>query len=170
MTPSPQDRIEQIDAMRQGVEYRFPVTLRGFAIMMRPLSMGETLQVASRVVERMQMAPKEQMHRMTEHTFLAGETLVLASTTDVGTNDPRLTELIIQRMTPDELQSMFKQYVAGCDRCNPSLELLKPEEVRAMAAELKKNSPGPEELASLLIGQSLLHLASLTHFLLSQGD
>ncbi len=167
---TPPDRIEQIDAMRQGVDYRFPVKLRGFSILLRPLSVGESIQVASRVKARMELAPPEMVHALTSNTYLAGETLVLASTADVDTNDPRLTELIVQRMTPDELQSLFKQYVAGCDRCNPALETMKVEEVRALADELKKNSPDPEALALQLTALSLLHLVNLTHFLLVQSD
>lgn len=162
------DPIPQIDAMRMGVDYRFAVTMRGFTILLRPLSMQESIEVTSKVAERIMMVPETMRHRLTEHTFLASETLVLASTSDVGAGDPKITELICQRMTPDELQAMFREYVAGCDRCNPALEKMTDADLRKLAEDLKKSPPS--ELPSQLIALSLLQLSNLVASLLPKGD
>src|SRR5688500_9249144 len=97
------DSIEQIEQMRAGVEYRFPIRIRKFAIEVRPLSIMETVQVAQRVAESIKLAPEAARNRLTEHTFLAKETLIVASTSEVNANDPKITDYILDRMTNDEL-------------------------------------------------------------------
>lgn len=165
------DKIEQIEQMRLGIDYRFTLVVRGFTLSVRPLSIAESVTVATNVAERLSTAPKAALHRLTEHHFLAKETLILASTTDYGTNDPKITELILDRMTPEELSELFKQYVDNCDRCNPSLDLLPPERLGVLIEDLKKNLTGPQELASRLTELSRSHLLSLAHSLLStKGD
>lgn len=165
-----QDRVEQLDQMRMGVDYRFTVAVRGYRLSLRPLSIVETVQVAAKVQERLGDVPPGSRTALLEHTFLAKETLILASTSDVGANDAKVTDYVLDRSTPAELSTLFKQFVAGCDRCNPSLEKLDQEELASLIAALKKNEGDPEALASQLTELSLLELASLSFFLLTKGD
>lgn len=163
------DRIDQIDAMRLGVNYRLEIKVRGFKIMVRPLAIQETLQVAATVQEEISKLPASAQNRLSEHFILAKETLKLASTTDVGRNDPRITDLILTQMTNDELHYLFKQYVAACDKVNPALELLTPSDMQTLVDELKKNSD-ETELGLALTELSFLQLASLARYFLTKGD
>lgn len=162
------DRIEQIDAMRLGVDYRLPIHVRGFKMYVRPLTVMESVQIASDVHAELSKLPEQSRNRLTEHWFLARETLKLASTSDVGKNDPKITDLILSKMTNDEIHFLFKQYVAACDKVNPALELLKTEDVQALVDSIKKNSP--EDWAYQLTELSFLQLTSLAHFFLTKGD
>lgn len=110
---NPLEQIDQLSAMRMGVDYRLEVKVRGFKILVRPLAISETLQVASAVQTELRKLPPDAQNRMTEHVILAKETLKLASTSDVGKNDPHITDLIMMNMTNDEIHFLFKQYVAA---------------------------------------------------------
>lgn len=171
MNGNPHDRIEQIDAMRMGVDYHFQIKVRGFNLTVRPLSIQETIQVASNVMERYKATPVTGQNSLTEHIYLAQETLKLASTTMGKGNDPKITDYVMKEMTPDEIQYIFKQYVSGCDKVNPALELMKISEVEALVEDIKKNSTGASvELGLQLIERSFSELVSITHFLLTKGD
>jgi hypothetical protein len=165
-----QDRVEQLEQMRMGIDYRFTVAVRQYRLSLRPLSIIETVQVAGKVQERLGEVPPTSRTALLEHCYLAKETLILASTSDVGANDPKVTDYVLDRCTPAELSDLFKQYVSGCDRCNPSLEKLDQEELDSLVAALKKSDGDPAALASQLTELSLLELASLSFFLLTKGD
>lgn len=160
----------QIDAMRMGVDYRFPIRVRNFTVLVRPVSMGETVQIYQEVAMYLENLQGVARNSIAEKTSHAKQTLMYASMTDVGTNDPKLTGPIIDRMTPDELIGIFKQYVAGCDRVNPSLERMPPEELAELIAELKKKQLPPDELALVLTELTLSQLASMANYLLTKGD
>lgn len=163
------DKIDQIDAMRMGVNYRLPLKIRGFQMTVRPLAIQETLQVAATVQDELSKLPSNAQNRLSEHFILAKETLKLASTSDVGKADPRITDLILTQMTNDELHYLFKQYVAACDKVNPALEMLTPPDVQTLVDELKKNKD-ETELALALTELSFSDLASLAHYFLTKGD
>lgn len=163
------DRIDQIDAMRMGTDYRVPVNVRGFRMLVRPLSMQETVEVASSVQARLDGLPVSARSSLTEHTILAQETLQKASTSDVGKTDYQITEVIMQKMTPDEISYLWKQYVSAIDKTNPSLEMMREEELVLLAEALKKSPPG--ELGLALIELSFSQLVSLAlHLLQPKSD
>lgn len=159
---NPNDKIPQLEAMRQGVDYRMPVQVRGFSITLRPLSIMEQMQVAATVVENYNKLPTPAQNRLTENILKVKETLMIASTTDVGTNDPKITEYIVDRMTNDELQSLWKSYISACDRVNPSLDEMTMEQVNEIVDQVKK-SP------DLLIELSFLELINVCRRLI-KGD
>lgn len=166
---TPANQIEQISAMRMGTEYRGNISVRGFALTVRPLSIGESVAIAAKVVEEVQKLPVNFRNQLTEHFILARETLVLASTSDVGSNDPKLTNMIVERMTNDEVHSLFKQYTALCDRVNPALETLSEEDVKGLVEQLKKNKEEPD-LVYQLTELSISQLSSMVlHFLKADG-
>lgn len=169
MTTAPVDRIPQIDAMRLGVDYRFTVQVREFKLHLRPLAISEVVKVAHEVASDLSQMPKVAQTSLTENMTLAKRTLVMASTPDVGVNQPTITELIFDKMTPDELQFIYKQYLSGCDRANPALEILSYDEVVALVEDVKKKA-SPAEQVSALTELSFLQLVSMVHLLLIKGE
>ncbi len=168
------DRINQLEAMRLGVDYTFEVKVRGFSLMLRPLAIIETIDVTNRVIERvnhdMKSRPNGMLNPIFEQTMMALETLVMASTSDVGANDPKITYYVLERCSADELNSIFKEYVAGCDKVNPSLDRMNPDEIETIVDEIKKN-PDWEKMPLLpLIGLSHSQLANVALHLLTKGD
>lgn len=158
----------QIDAMRMGVDYRFPVRIRQFTVMLRPLSVIESTEVAQQVADRFSQLPPSRQTALTEAVLLAQETLSLASTRGPGTKDPQLNELMLGNMTNDELQFLHNQYVNGCDRVNPALETITAERIEELVEEVKKK---PDQSGSLLIALSSQQLVQIVqHFLSTTGD
>lgn len=154
------DRIPELEAMRMGTAYRAPVTIRGFSFQVRPISVGETLEIAEEVVERMKVLSEVARNRVTEHTMLSKLTLMRSSTSDVGATDFKIHEYLLDKMTPDELHFAFKQYVSICDRCNPCLEEMPVERLKELAEQVKKS---PSEAIEL----SFLDLVNLARYLLT---
>ena len=165
---NPLERIEQLDAMRLGVDYRMEIKVRGFRIMVRPLAISESLQVAALVQDELMKLPKNAQNRLTEHVILAKETMKVASTSDVGKNDPRITDMVMMGMTNDEIHFLFKQYVAACDKVNPALELMKPQEIQELVEDIKKKEG--EELVLQLIELSFSQLVSMAQYFLTKGE
>lgn len=161
---SPADSIEQLDAMRLGVEYKLTIKVRGFALVVRPLSISETLEVAHEVGSVLASLPQTAQTKITEQVLIAKHTLIKASTTDVGVNDPKITHMILDRMTADEVTLLFKQFVSACDKVNPALETLPDEELKSLVDGLKKNG------ASEAIELSFLQLANIVRYLLTKND
>lgn len=160
---NPASQIPQIDAMRLGVDYRLELKLREFSVPVRPITISETLEIASRVGAHMARLPEASRNRVTEHVLLAKETLKVASTSDVGKQDMQLTDIILDKMTPDELTFAYKQYVSATDKVNPALEQLSKEEIEDIYELVKKNQ-------SQLIECSFLQLVNLARYLLTQSD
>lgn len=147
-----------LTAMRLGTRARFLVKIRSYEISLRPLTVAETLQLASEVAQEVSQKPEHLRNALTEHVVFSLKTLALASTSDVDRNDPKITEFVLQRLTPDELAHLFKEYCAGVDRVNPSLEELSIDRLRELVAMAKKNHSAP-------IGWSFLELVSVCRYL-----
>jgi len=164
--------MQQIEAMRAGVSYRFPIKVRNFELDVRPLALMETVSVAQKVAEAMKGVPESARNRLTEHAFLAKFTLELASTSDVDKNDPRITSYVLDRFTNDEIMAVFKQYVSIVDRANPVLDFMSPPEMEGLIDHLKKNrtETSSEEWDSQLIELSFSQLVSLVRFYLTNDD
>lgn len=158
--PQTVDRIDQIDAMRMGVDYSFTIKCRNFSMQCRPVSIGENNEIVARIATRLASLTSFERQTITEHTMLAYETLTTASTSSQGANDPKISEYILSRCTPDELHYLFKQYVLECDKVNPSLELLTPQQLKEVVAVVKKSPP--DELVSQVTALSFSELASLS--------
>lgn len=162
---NPVDNIPQLDAMRMGIDYRFVISVRQFTLPVRPLTIGEKLQVATSVMAEMAKMPPAARNAVMEHTLTAKETLKKASTSDVGKSDESISDYILDRMTSDELLALFSQYVANEDRVNPRLEMLDKKSVQILVDELKKKDQAT--LGLQLIELSLSELTSLVHFFLT---
>lgn len=150
--------IPQLEAMRLGVFYRQPISIRGFSLSVRPLTHMEMVGCTQNVAEKISRMPMAFQNAVAEHSMLCKEILVLASTSDVGANDPMITEYILDRMTNEELEFLFKQYVSICDKCNPALDSLPKEELERLVAEVKKK---PDQATQLSFTQLVSIVRSL---------
>lgn len=159
------DRIPELDLMRHGVDFRFRVSLRNWTVTLRPLTLAENLQVAHSVSAEVAKMPVSARTPVTEQTYLAKETLKLASTSDVGKYDPQLTDPIMDKMTADEIIFLSKQYREGLDRVDPNLEEMTKDEVMALVDECKKkgdlSASAMTELSFFQRNQMLAYLLSL---------
>lgn len=155
---------EILTKMRLGVSWRWPIRIREFEVMVRPLSMSETVEVMSRVAAEMKRAPDLYKNRVQEHSLLAKEQLILATTSQPGANDYRLTHAVLGEFTPDEIIALYKEYVAVTAKCDPSLESMPVEDLKKLVSELKKTSR--EELDSLLTELSFSQLKAVASFLI----
>lgn len=133
------DSLPELDAMRQGVTYQFKVTCRGFSVSLRPLSMNEILKVMAETQEFLNTMSETARNRLNENVIYAKKTLMFASTSDVGKSDMKLTGKMFDLMTDREVQFLYGEYCAGCDRVDPALEKLKPEIINELAENIKKN-------------------------------
>jgi hypothetical protein len=112
--------------------------------------MAETTQVVTMVANELNKTPAHARTPLYENWLLSKETLKLASTSDEGKEDPQLGEILLGKFTPDELQAIWKQYQKGLEMCDPSLEELDPEKLKALVEIVKKNpSLTPTELSFL---------------------
>ena len=127
-----------IDAMREGVDYVGLIKVRGFETRVRPLSSYEQMQIFTEVAEDFSVMPEKQRTNAMESFLLAKKTLMKATTSDVGENDSRLNEQILNRMTMNEIISLHKEYCAMEDRVNPILEEMTNEQLQALVDYLKK--------------------------------
>lgn len=156
--------VEQIQKMRLGVDYRHPITIRDFSILVRPISISETLEVSQVVTERFMKLDVNAKNRVAEHTFLAQETLLRASKPAPDSEmEPTISNYIMNKMTPDELSYLHKQYVAVMDKVNPALEMMDASEVKEMVEALKKNPLAVTEF-------SFLELASMVRYLATKEE
>lgn len=159
-------------AMRAGTEYRSQVSIRQGIFSLRPLSNVETVQVADTIQEKLLGLPVHRRHSLTEHTLVARETLKIASTPDVDDYQPSITDPILDRMTNDELQNLYQEYVRICDKVNPKLEFVEESRVRELIEDLKKNKDS-QALGLQVIELSISEMVSVCRQLIldaSQTD
>ena len=157
--------LPELQAMRLGVEYRFEVNVRKFKVFLRPLSAVEIVQSTREAQQALMDMPEEDRVAVSESILLCTKKLIKASTSDVGVNDPKLTDYVMERMTADEMDLLWKQYLAGCKRCDPALEEMPVDEVKALVEEVKKN---PREVVSTLTGKSFWELVNISRHLIQQ--
>lgn len=156
--------IPELDAMRMGVDYRSNLKIRGLTIPVRPLACIEFVLIANDVATEMEDMPERQRTPFVEHLLVAKKSLQRASTPDPDSKvAPKLTDLVLDRMTAEEVEFAYKQYVAATERANPALEEMKAEEIQELAERVKKS---PSELIEL----SFLQLVNLSRHLLLSGD
>lgn len=153
-----------LSAMRSGVAFRFPVRIRDFSMHLRPLSMQETLEVHQFVAEEMSRMPASARTKVMEHSLLAKQTIIVASTSQPGSEDPKMTHLEMKHWLPDEIHAVYKEYSAIVEKVNPSPDDIDPEQMEGLI-ELVKKSPREEldyHLTALSFWQLKAIIFSLT--------
>ena len=156
-----------LEILRQGIEYRFPVKCRGLTLHMRPLSVMEEDKVSQAVISELHSLPEQNRTSLKQSALLSIKKLALAQTSDVHSKQPLMYEAELQMMTAGELQFLFKEYVAGCDRVNPRLEQFTKAEIQGWVDTLKKNTQDQE---TTLIESSFYQLVALCRHLLTTEE
>jgi len=165
ITPSYSDTNAVLAAMRLGVDYTFQIRVRDFVVPVRPLSVSETLQVASDVARDFSTVKAELKTNVHEAYLIALHTLQRASRIPFDSKiEGPLSRGTIDRFTVAELLALFEQYRDGCERVNPAIEELSTEKLQALVEWVKKNAqPLPTTL-------SRAHLDQLVRFLVTSAD
>lgn len=151
----------QLELMREGVKYRFEISVRKFKVMVRPLTNLEIIQATAEAASDYESLPEQQRTSIASSLLSAIRQLVKASAPDVG-EAPVLSMKLLEMMSPDEVNSLWKQYVRVTDLVNPSFESVSAEELGEMAENLKKNSDPLSVLTDLSISSLIalcLHLS-----------
>lgn len=159
------DNCSIIEAMRMGVNYVHPAKVRNFSVLLRPLSIQETINVAQEVVKSMSMMSDIEKTRLQEHSLVAIHTLVRASTPspESGNETAKLSGMILRQLTNDELHALFKEYTIICEKVNPHVENLTQEEIKSLVDDIKKNP-------SHLIDLSFLQLVNLVKYYMTNVE
>jgi len=138
---------KQIEAMRMGVEYRYPIRLRAFTVMVRPLTCGETDAITAEVNEFIKMAPEKDRSELTVTKLMAKKYLERCTTSAPGATDPQLTEAILNECTNAELNYLYKQYMDVEEKVNPSVDAMSKEEINELVESVKKNLDSVTQLS-----------------------
>ncbi len=155
--------MDNLELMRLGSSYRFPVKLREFTIMLRPLTVLESITVMGETKAHLEKLPKYNQNAITEHVLFSQKTLQLASTSKPDGNDPTITEHELSQTTPDELTYLFKEYLAVADKVNPAFDALPVETLNKLVAEAKKND-------LILIELSFSEIVNVCRYLISESS
>ncbi len=161
------DVIPQIEAMRMGVEYSFPVNLRKFTCSMRPLSNSEMTKCYGEVNSFMRTLPESKRTKVAEDSYLAREFIKHASS-PFEMWAPQISDVMLDRMSNDEIMFIYKEWQAICDKVNPCLELMPTESIKELVEDIKKNTPADldYQLTELSFGQ----IRSILLYLLTRSD
>lgn len=158
--------LPELEKMRAGVDYFFPVKLRGFSVSLRPLSNNEWVECYHDVAEFMEDLPANRRSKIQEDLALAKEILIRASRPFDSKEPAKLTNLILDKMTNDELMYVYQEWQAICTRVNPSLEKTSVEILQNTVEALKKNPP--QDMLSQLTELSFGQLVNLVNYLLTK--
>lgn len=161
------DMDNDIQAMRMGIEYSFPVRLRSFQVSLRPLANSEMIKCYQDVSVYMASIPAAARSKIAEDNALAREFLKAASS-PFGQYAPRITDAMMDQMTTDEVMYLYREWLAICEKVNPSLETMPADRLKAIVDHIKKNHQA--DLVSQLTELSFSDLRNLAHYLLTKGD
>jgi hypothetical protein len=155
--------LPELEAMREGVAYNFPVQIRKWKVNLRPLTVGETMQINNEVLADLQQIAPTMRHQINESYLLAKYMLKKASappppSTVLGP----ITDALLDGMTVDEVLFAYKQYLEGVERVNPRYEEMTQETLVALVDSIKKKESAPTDL-------SFSQLASVVSFLLTHS-
>ena len=137
--------------------------VRALELKFRPLSLQEQVELTNEVAEEVSMKPKAAQNSMTEASLMAIRTLERASAEAPPSKVlGRLTAAVLSKMTNDEVMALFRAYNEGCDKLNPTMEMITPEQIDALVEAAKKND-------SVLKDLPQPRLVQLARFLLTPG-
>lgn len=126
-------------AMRHGVDYTFTIKLRELAVKVRPLSITERIAVVNDVVADLSKKPPEERTAVAEAGYMAMRTLELATTDAESKRAPLLPAQLLAKFTNEELLALYREYVDGCEKLDPSIDNITKAQLDEMVATAKKN-------------------------------
>jgi hypothetical protein len=158
----PNDKLD-LNALRQGIDYKFPVSLRGTKYTLRPLSINEEDRITREVLREMHEIPQHERSSMSESIRMIVKKLEAASTSDVGKSDYTLPVGTTERWTPKEIDYVFKEWMTECDKANPRPEKLTGEQIHDAVSVLKKSTAKAE---TIMIELSFFQLVDICQHLI----
>jgi hypothetical protein len=135
---------DNLEKMRLGINMRFPLQMRGFNCLFRPLSIYETNLVAAETLSELRSKNKDMQNNIMENSILSIKILEKASTSDVDKTDPLVSAMELQRLTPKEIEFLYAEYVTACDKLNPRIETISADDLQALIFDCKKKQDGLE--------------------------
>lgn len=166
--PNFSEGFAQLEAMRLGTCYRQTVTVRGYSVEMRPLTVAEHMGIAASIKRELSSVPQFMQTSLQQNLLLAQRCLEKASTPSPREGSiPVLTNFLLEKMTNDELMAVYKQWLAICERVDPNFEDIPDEEIIALADKLR-DEISVKKNPSAVIALSFSQLANLVHFLLTK--
>lgn len=147
-----------------GVDYTFTIKVRSLELAVRPLAISEIVRLTSDAREQLSKLPPEGQTELIWNVLLAKGYLRYATKPDVGSKiEPRLTDYVLDRMTNDEISALFRAYLDGVERLNPSIETITDEQLRELVEAAKKKN------VSQLTAWSRWQLATVLSSLINGG-
>jgi hypothetical protein len=134
-THHPLSADDLLKKMREGVKEVHNISLRGFNIPVRVLSLAEMNLIRKDAISQA-LANKgdgTDVNVITQQTVLK-----MASTID-SSGGPLLSDKVLERMTTDELNYLYNEYVRVSESVNPSVEHISHDAFRELVNALKKN-------------------------------
>lgn len=154
----------ELELMRSGIEASFEIGIREYRIKVRPLTTLEVIQATADAAEAFEKLPEPQRLNITMSLMSAMYQLNRASSIDVGELG-KLSLALMQMMSADEINSLWKQYIRVTDKVNPSLDSVSMEQLVSWTESLKKNSDPHYLLTDLSISNLIslcLHLSRIS--------
>ena len=161
--PESVDGLDLLRAMREGVDYKFTIKMRALRLQVRPLSNHEFTTVLAEVKKLIEDAEPEHQTRVHEEVELAKRILILATTSDIGVKDEKLTHYLLDRMTTGEISALYKEYKQFEETINADADTMQSSEGKALVEELKKNDTAWR-------GLSRLECKHVVHYLMTKQD
>lgn len=130
-------RAEDILAkMRAGVKETHEIRMRDQTFPVRLLAMDEIAAIRRDAAGH---AARYGGDETEKNVHIQKCTLKLASTLSKG-GAPLISDALIGKLTLDEMQYLYSEYIRVMDNVNPSIESMQPDEFRVLVDALKKNS------------------------------
>lgn len=149
-----------LEKLRAGIQNRCRVKVRGIDFVFRPLTINEISEATTEALSAFERLLPIQRHEIGESSIMA--ICILTRASKLKDDPVGVTEDTLRLLSPDELGYLFREYQQLMASCNPILEELPAEEMKALAEEIKKNP------SSRLIACSSLELVNLVRSLLRQ--
>ena len=162
---NPTHEFPNLALIREGINFRFDVTIGKLTLTMRPLSTFEEEKLEMEIKEEMKSSPDD--GGIKRSALLSVKKLCRAQTSHPNMKDWKMSEMELSNCTPAELQFIFKEYLAGCDKVNPRLESYSKAEVVKWVDVLKKNT---QNMETTLIESSFYQLVALSLHLLTASE
>lgn len=120
--------------MRMGVDEVHEIHLRDLTIPVRVLSIDEVNTIRK---DSIKAAMLENGDNTDVDVRTQRSTLKLATTIHAG-GAPLLSDKLMQKLTVDEMNYLYNEYIKVMDSVNPSLETMTPEQFKELVAALKE--------------------------------
>lgn len=164
---NPNSEYPNLALIRAGIQNRFPITLRKFTVMVRPLSVLEETQISEAVASELSSMPSHLQLSMRQTASLAIKKLEMAQTSDVGKSDGKMFASELSQLSAGEIDALFKEYIAGCDKLSPTREQLGQEKLVEIVDALKKST---QDMEMILTELSFFQLRDICRHLLTQAE